>query len=66
VIEDGRSGFLVPPGDEERFAARLETMLADATLQRQMGAAGRRRIETDFDLDGIAEQVIQLYLTLVS
>jgi glycosyltransferase involved in cell wall biosynthesis len=43
LVESGRNGFLVDVGDVDGLAARLEQLLGDPALRRQMGAAGWQR-----------------------
>lgn len=43
VVEDGRTGLLVPPGDPAALAAALTRLLADPELARRLGEAGKRR-----------------------
>lgn len=43
LIEDERSGLLVPPGDRAALAAALERLCADAALRAALGRAGRER-----------------------
>jgi glycosyltransferase involved in cell wall biosynthesis len=50
TIEHGISGFLVPPRDPVLLANHLMTLLTNPVLAEQMGAAGKRRVETDFSL----------------
>ncbi len=50
VVEDDKSGFLVRFGDVPALAARLRTLLSDATLRRDFGARGRARAVEQFDL----------------
>jgi glycosyltransferase involved in cell wall biosynthesis len=50
VVEDGRTGFLVPPRDRDGLAGALRRLLADAQLRRRMGAEGavnRMRFDRD-------------------
>jgi glycosyltransferase involved in cell wall biosynthesis len=42
-LEDGRTGFLVPPTQVRALAGRIEALLRDAALARAMGLAGRER-----------------------
>jgi len=42
LVEDGRSGLLVTPGDSGALAAALSSVLADPELATRMGSEGRR------------------------
>ncbi len=53
-IEHGRSGYLVPVGDAQAFARRLEELLDDEDLRRKMGERARKRADT-FSLRKMAE-----------
>jgi D-inositol-3-phosphate glycosyltransferase len=61
LIEDGHTGFVVPNGDTEEFASRVEQILADPALQIRMGLAGRRKAELEFGLDRLAVETLQAY-----
>ena len=43
LIEDGRSGILVPAGDTAAFAAAMDRLVRDAELRRSLAAAGPER-----------------------
>jgi len=60
IIEDGRSGWLVPPGDAEALSEALLERLADRAGTAAMGLAGRRRAD-DFAPDAVAERLEALY-----
>jgi glycosyltransferase involved in cell wall biosynthesis len=57
LVEDGVSGFIVPPGDIESLAARIRVLAGDAKLRVQMGKAGREKVVAEFD---IADEVVRL------
>ncbi|HVT59824.1 MAG TPA: glycosyltransferase family 4 protein [Thermoanaerobaculia bacterium] len=48
VVEDGTTGWLVPPEDPRRLAAALAELLAEPEEARRRGAAGRRRLDERF------------------
>jgi glycosyltransferase involved in cell wall biosynthesis len=48
VVEDGRTGWLVPPEDPASLAAVLAAALGDPEEARRRGAAGRRLLEERF------------------
>jgi glycosyltransferase involved in cell wall biosynthesis len=41
LIEDGRNGFLFPPGEARALADRIERVLADPSRAAGMGQASR-------------------------
>src|SRR5712691_4797457 len=50
LVDDGRSGLLVPPGDAEALAAAIRRLHDDPALRERLGAAARERIQAGFDL----------------
>jgi glycosyltransferase involved in cell wall biosynthesis len=42
VLDDGRNGVLVPPGDAAALATALSTLFGDPTARRRLGAEARR------------------------
>jgi glycosyltransferase involved in cell wall biosynthesis len=61
VVEDGLSGFVVPPGDQETFLARVEQLLDHPEMSAAMGRAGRERALRDFDIDATCAAYSALY-----
>jgi glycosyltransferase involved in cell wall biosynthesis len=62
MINDGETGYLVPPKDPQQLAARLVKLLQDPLTARRMGRAARARVEAEFDLDrsiAAAQQAIE-------
>lgn len=48
-VEDGRTGFLVPPGNVEALCDRVSKLAHSADMRRSMGWAGRKRAEELFN-----------------
>jgi glycosyltransferase involved in cell wall biosynthesis len=48
VIDDGKTGFLVPHGDTAQLATAMETLLSDPALELEMGRRGKQRVENEF------------------
>jgi glycosyltransferase involved in cell wall biosynthesis len=44
IVIDGRTGYLVPPGDHRTMADRIVRLLKDDELRKTMGSAGRERV----------------------
>jgi len=61
VVEDRKTGLLVPPGDVAAWIAALRELVADPQLRRVLGAGGKRRLEGQFTIGPIADQVVALY-----
>jgi glycosyltransferase involved in cell wall biosynthesis len=66
IIEDGRQGYLVPPDDAPALGARLDSLLSDAVMRQEMGAAGRERVLDRFDAHKNAVRQIALMKELVA
>lgn len=60
LLEDGRTGFLVPPGDLDGYAAAIARLIADPALRTAMGAAAHRCAQ-DFRWDTANGAVLQAY-----
>jgi len=50
LVQDGRTGLLVPPGDADALAAALIRILADPGEAAAMGRRGRQRAAACFDI----------------
>jgi glycosyltransferase involved in cell wall biosynthesis len=61
MIDDGRTGVLVPPSDPGAMAAALRRLLGAGDVGAAMGAAARRRVEAEFTLAGMMHRYEQLY-----
>jgi phosphatidylinositol alpha 1,6-mannosyltransferase len=44
LVDDGVTGYLVPPGDADAFTAAVARLAADPAMRRAFGAAGRRKV----------------------
>jgi glycosyltransferase involved in cell wall biosynthesis len=66
TIADGVSGLLVPPDDPGPLAAAVERLLGDPGLRERLGAAGRARFASRYDVGRMADRLEALYRALVS
>lgn len=57
IVEDSRTGLLVPMGDVDALAAAMTTLLSDTDRMRQMGAAGRERVSESFTIERTARNL---------
>jgi glycosyltransferase involved in cell wall biosynthesis len=61
VVEDGRTGLLVPVGDAEQLAAAVQRLWRDPDESRRFGEAGRERVVQHFDVNRMVGQYEDLY-----
>lgn len=61
VIEDGKTGFLVPVGDYEAMAEKMFLLYSDAGLRESMGKAGRKRVEELYNWEINVDQMMRVY-----
>lgn len=61
LVETGISGYLTAPGDVEALTDRMLTLARDIELAAQMGAAGRDKVKSDFDISAEAEKIGALF-----
>jgi glycosyltransferase involved in cell wall biosynthesis len=65
VIEDGRSGLLVAPGDTKKFTEALIKLLNNPALRRTMGTYGRERVRSRFNKTRLFRDIEHLYEDLL-
>ncbi len=51
VIEDGETGFLVPPDDYEAMARKVGALMKDRELRERMGREARSRVKDQFSME---------------
>jgi phosphatidylinositol alpha 1,6-mannosyltransferase len=44
LVDDGETGYLIPPGDPDALAAAVRALAADPALRARLGGAARRRV----------------------
>jgi glycosyltransferase involved in cell wall biosynthesis len=66
VIEDGVSGLLVTPDDDDELAQNCIAVMDDWQFAKALGVAGRRRVEKEFSATFMAERVAETYRELIS
>jgi glycosyltransferase involved in cell wall biosynthesis len=59
IVQEGKTGHLLAPGDYRGLAACLDRLVGDAELRRSMGQAARRRAVERFDSRRNAAQVLE-------
>jgi glycosyltransferase involved in cell wall biosynthesis len=62
AVDEGKSGFLVPPGDPDALAAALARVLDAGDRGAALGQAARERAVAEFSVERMAERYRALYL----
>ena len=66
VIEEGKTGFLVPAGNPELLAERILRLLKEPSLAQAMGEQGRQKVVREFTIDRMRDQFLELYEALLA
>lgn len=61
LIEDGRSGVVVQPGDPQAIARSIQWLFQNPEDRKAMGHRAREKIASDFPIEATIEQTLQLY-----
>lgn len=66
IVVEGETGLLVPPKDAESLSRALLALLRDPARAREMGQRGRQRLERQFGVARMVEQIQAVYESLVA
>jgi rhamnosyl/mannosyltransferase len=66
VVQDGKTGFVVPPRQPGALRDAVNKLLEDVVLRRSMGEAGRRRVVNEFTVDKMAVRVDAVYQAVLN
>jgi len=60
IVDDGRTGVLVPPRDRDALIEAMQRLVGSAALRQQMGTAARLKIERDADPDHYRDRLLRI------
>jgi phosphatidylinositol alpha-1,6-mannosyltransferase len=60
AVRDGETGLLVDPENPEAVAGAVRLLLRDRDLARRLGAAGRKAVESFYNWDRVAADVLRI------
>jgi glycosyltransferase involved in cell wall biosynthesis len=61
VVQEGKTGLLVPVGDAPALAGAMQHLLLDRAMAQAMGKAGQGRVHEGFTWDAVTAKVEALY-----
>ncbi|MCY2926561.1 MAG: glycosyltransferase [Planctomycetota bacterium] len=61
VIDDGRTGYVVPVDDDEAMAQRLTILLGDADNRKALGQAAQAYAKQTFSVERMVENLLRVY-----
>lgn len=61
VVEDGKSGFLVPAGDDHALRTRLEALAANPDARAEAGRLARAHVAERYSSERMAREYLALY-----
>ncbi len=61
LVEDGQSGFLVPPNNVEVLAGRMKELLENEMLQKTFAENGYRKVHEGFDLKKETDKLLAIW-----
>jgi glycosyltransferase involved in cell wall biosynthesis len=65
IVEDGRTGLLVPPADSGALAGAIARLLEDRELAERLGRAARQRVADHFSVEQMVRRTERLYVDLL-
>lgn len=61
IIEEGKSGLLVPPGKPRLLEEAIRKLLADSAWRARISEEGRKQVCERFDMKRVVREMVQVY-----
>ena len=66
IVEDGKNGVLIEPGNVEDLARAIQKLVLDRDLREKMSESSFRKIESGFSIGGHMDRLLNLYRELLT
>ena len=63
---DGETGLIVPPKNGPALSEAINKLLNDQELRKRLGEAGKKRVNSQFSLEAMAQAVLKVYESCLS
>jgi glycosyltransferase involved in cell wall biosynthesis len=64
VVENGKNGWIVRPGDLKKIEEVIEILKSNRSLVRTMGECGRERVRNRFAVETMQREILKVYQEL--
>jgi colanic acid/amylovoran biosynthesis glycosyltransferase len=61
LVEDGKSGILVPEKDARGLAGAIERLLSNTDMARRFSEQGRKKVVAEFDIRDVARRLMEMF-----
>ena len=61
MVEDGKTGFLITPGDWKELAEKILILLKNDTLRKEMGSKGREKAKKLYHPETVVKKLMEVY-----
>jgi len=65
IIESGKNGLLVPPGDSNQLAAAILRLIQHPALAIKLGEAARQKVLADYAIQYMIQKIEKLYVNMM-
>jgi len=65
VIDNGKTGFIIPPHNSEKLAESAITLLSDASLRKDMGENAYKKMRLELSWDSNADLINKIYVEAI-
>jgi glycosyltransferase involved in cell wall biosynthesis len=65
LVEDGYSGFVVPPGRVDALVDAVQRLAADPELRREMGERGRAKVIAEYSIEPSAAGMHEMFAAVI-
>ncbi|MGD2159054.1 MAG: glycosyltransferase family 4 protein [Anaerolineales bacterium] len=65
IVENGKTGLLVTPYDDEELAEAVISLLKNPTLREKMGSNGRVRVQKYFNVQRMVSEIEEVFIQTI-
>jgi glycosyltransferase involved in cell wall biosynthesis len=66
LVEDGQSGFVVPPGRVDALVDAVRRLASDPDLRRKMGERGRAKVIAEYSIEPSAARMRDMFASVIA